>query len=406
MNTRKPSLGERRVAGPRTAQNTTSAFTIEKPFEIVTLVHGGGPTTDEGDHPQRPTRKPDPITLVRGTALRGQLRFWWRATHGCLAPDVEALRKREDELWGNASSPGLVQVRIAQSNLSQPEDVHADTLGTGLGYGAFATSNVTRVRGRATLTASLSATAREEHRRELEDAVSAWLLFGGIGGRTRRGFGRVSAADLPAPEAFVARFTQAPRLLHVPTLHGASLTISARHWATAEDAHKQAVDALRRFRQEPNVGRNPGQAHNRPGRSRWPEPDAIRRATRQPAPQHAPIHTVNAYPRGAFGMPIVFHFMGHGEPRDQQLLPDAHTSRMASPLLLGPIALVGQWHAMALRLAIPGLNLDQGWLTGTRARVRIALRANEAQQIRPIADNGGDADPITAFLHFFTKTLA
>ena len=90
------------------------------------------------------------------------------------------------------------------------------------------------------------------------------------------------------------------------------------------------------------MGRNQGLG-NRPGRSRWPEADTIRRATNTHAPMHKPEHPVDGfYPRAAFGLPLVFHFKdkNEGDPRGQDsdslvLNPEGH-DRMASPLILRP----------------------------------------------------------------------
>ena len=58
----------------------------------------------------------------------------------------------------------------------------------------------------------------------------------------------------------------------VPALRdAANVVLLSTPSPNADEAHKVAVDALRKFRQGPGLGRNPGQQSNRPGRSRWPE---------------------------------------------------------------------------------------------------------------------------------------
>ena len=96
------------------------------------------------------------------------------------------------------------------------------------------------------------------------------------------------------------------------------------------------VRKLQKFRQGPGFARkanDQGQANGAsPGRSYWPEPDAIRRMAdrwfgknqlsqhlngqRQPVGDphdHAPSHlSGNVFPRAAFGLPIIFKFRDDG----------------------------------------------------------------------------------------------
>jgi len=402
--TRKPGTGTIEFA-PQQRQEV-----IERIVEVVTFVHGGGAISSEGDHPQSPTRNVDPVTPLRGSALRGQLRFWWRATFGCLCSDIAELRAQEDALWGNASSPGLVNLSIDQS--FSRESVSVEKLGgvgTGLRYGAFASANVTRLKGQAKIRIAIGKPKNnglvQPFVQQVENALTAWLLFGGIGGRTRRGFGAVHADGLPDPREFVAGLSSKATAAKVPALHGAHVVLSAEAFTTAEDAHRFAVDTLRKFRQGVDIGRNEGQQRNRPGRSRWPEADEIRRIQRKYPPEHKPEHPVRAFPRGVFGMPIVFHFMGKGEPTDMQILPGENIGRMASPIILRPARIDGRWYAMATRLVIPHIDLRSAVLSegrrGSLKTVPVAIDTAQAQAIRPLAAQGGNPDVLAAFLAFF-----
>lgn len=389
---------------------------IERRVRVVTLLHGGGPVASEGDHPQRPTRKPDEVTPMRGASVRGQLRFWWRATHGCTAATVAEMRAREDQLWGNASQPGLVELSVeGTATLSRVDAEGLGLVGQGLRYGAFATSNVTRVVGDFGLRCvvrrgGLDAETCARLATEVDDAVTAWLLFGGVGGRTRRGFGAVSNDRLPDPVRFVARFTRQGTLRGVPTLHGATVKVSARAFASADEAHRMALDKLRELRQGVNVGRNPGQAAGRPGRSRWPEADTLRRDLGTNSPGHAPAHPVRKYPRAAFGLPIVFQFKDRttGDPPTAQLVPGPIAGlvvrgRMASPLILRPTPRAAQWAPLALRLHVPGVALDDVRVVAGQAALvgRARLDGGEAARVQPLQENGAGVDVIAAFLPRF-----
>ena len=168
-------------------------------------------------------------------------------------------------------------------------------------------------------------------------------------------------------------------------------------------AWRNAVEALSDFRQRPNVGRNSGRG-GRPGRSRWPEPDAIRRHRHRNAPGHQPEHPVDGqYPRAAFGLPIVFHFKDRGDPPDAKLVP-RKGDRMASPLILRPYFDGKQYRPLALLLP--------GWAESVSVPVSFGSehlgpawpedsgkRSEFAERVPPMRGRGADA--LTAFLHYF-----
>ncbi len=419
------ALSDRVNRGPtRPATHDRHDVIIEKTFRVVTLLHGGGTRAGEDDHPQTPERKPDAVTPVRGTAVRGQLRFWWRATHGCLHPTLAAMHAREGELWGRpaqtrdgvASGPGRVTIAIRQQrntdnvlvvNLRDPQN-QQERPGQGLRYGAFASKNLTRLKDPVTIRITVRG-ADDRDRQEVEDALVAWLRFGGIGGRTRRGFGALAEVDgVLEPTKFLARFQGSTTLHGVPTLHGAAVAFGPNQRDKAEAAHRDAVDALRRFRQKPGFARSLG-ANNKPGRSFWPEPDALRRRFDRHSPGHAPIPmwAVDAFPRAAFGLPIVFHFRDKGDP--SATLTTAR-GRLASPLILRPYeVLPTRWQAMAVRLRVPGLEqiLDSELKfdrAGPNKPVRGRLALEELGRVRPLAGLAGGTDILAAFLDFFQRT--
>lgn len=127
-------------------------------------------------------------------------------------------------------------------------------------------------------------------------------------------------------------------------------------------AWDRVIWTLRDFRQGQNFGRNPGSP--RPGRSRFPEPESIRRLasdTNRQVSGHQRLSQIpdDAFPRAEFGLPIVFHFQGKGEPATSILYPivgEGREQRMGSPLLLRPVGTAeGKAVAMAVRLRAPAL---------------------------------------------------
>ena len=197
---------------------------------------------------------------------------------------------------------------------------------------------------------------------DVERAVWAWVNFGGLGARTRRGCGALDCAEL-APKG-VAELPQWFR-------EGAGAAAAVqREWPTLSqrmlyynemDGPMQAWDyiigRLKFFRQGEKFARDPGSP---PSRSRYPEPDTIRRITQLASQGHQPRRNVpDGFPRAEFGLPIIFHFKDEnaGDPFETALFPflpaksggpaldkegnaiGETRDRMASPLVLRPLAL-------------------------------------------------------------------
>ena len=384
--------------------------TVTAHCTLMTPMYGGGVTAGQVDC----------AMPIRASALRGQLRFWWRLLQ-CTGDDGEAFadsRKLfgvETDLWGGISSKGPQASRVVLQVKSTPvEDQRLVAWRNGQGFPAYALilkseENPQLLKEGYSFEVALrfKQAATDQQRAEAIEALRWWASFSGVGARTRRGLGAVKVVSDDADFK--------PVSIGEVEAHGGRMILGqpARNAGTA---WKDAVDALMRFRQEPNLGRNPGRG-NHPGRSRWPEPDAIRRVTGRHARGHEPEHPVDGfYPRAAFGLPIVFHFKDHGDPPDHTLVPvesgHGKQDRMASPLILRPWFDGQHWRPAALLL--PGwqervsvqVGLDgrlasevrPAWPEGQGERRRLAA------QVPPMQNQGEDV--LTAFMRFFEERTA
>ena len=71
-----------------------NTITQTRTYKLITPLFGGGAET----------QKPDAITTVRATEVRGHLRFWWRATHGGMFDgDLKKMKEAEENIWGSAA---------------------------------------------------------------------------------------------------------------------------------------------------------------------------------------------------------------------------------------------------------------------------------------------------------------
>lgn len=396
---------------------------------LVTPMYGGGVKPGEVD-------KEMPI---RASAIRGQLRFWWRVA---CAKDLKDKPKdmfaRETTIWGGiGDKPEASKVEVRIENFDVPPSQPAFTYKTdnrpGMtgklkgpipaewaeayalfpAQGKLSKDKMTVIDepkklatpgGSFVLKLRISEKLDEKQRQEVETALRWWASFGGVGARTRRGLGAVKLETVRPVSAE-----------EVSKCMGRLTCLTGVNDPTK--AWKTSISRLKDYRHKIGIGRNPSsrQPPKPAGRSLWPEADEIRSISKQAARDHATrIVNVNRYPRAAFGLPIVFHFIGGGEPGDHILEPsdisrDNKRDRLASPLILRPYWNGNQWQPAAL--LIPGweqaLEVDlkfknqsyqpapKRWPTNPVERKKLAA------SISPMANRADD--PLTAFMQFFAE---
>src|SRR5690554_6213437 len=200
------------------------------------------------------------------------------------------MKKYEDTLWGaaGAEKQGLPsQVQIKMGNAKKGKEIQpferrgrpADDWSI-LSYAAFPLqesqgSVMDGVTFELTISYPKTNTNGMNIGEEVAAALWAWETFGGIGARTRRGFG-AWPQDVP----YLNRDGKDLKVIGV--------------FSDPQKAWEKLISELRRFRQSREGGRGP---------SLWPEPDEIRRLFKKNSDQR-----VAKFPRAYFGLPIVFHF--------------------------------------------------------------------------------------------------
>jgi CRISPR-associated protein Cmr1 len=409
---------DRRLAGTK----EVSLITQVRHYELITPLFGGG--VDPGEA--------DPLTIIRGPAIRGQLRFWWRACRGGqFNGDLRMMKEAEDELWGAASTekeprPSLVQIRLEIANGGQhvqpfESRTRPSPNWRDLAYATFPLQDKNPPgEVRTGVKFKLTLTYPQKRRAEVEAALWAWETFGGVGARTRRGFGalkllRIDDKPVPLPgaadvvtqirEGLQRHVTAGEWPAQVPHLAPALTMKVTQGHPNPKAAWTYLIKQLKAFRQARNSGVSPRQ----PGRSRWPEPDAIRKLTGNRAPKHRQaLLNIDKFPRAAFGLPIVFHFKDAGDPQDT-ILQGKACDRLASPLILRPLACADSAVGLAVILEGTGLMALPGGLalkeakgvTGKSWPVEAGLSKVEAKKIEPL--NGNPA-LLEAFLEFLNSS--
>lgn len=395
----------------------------QRRYRIITPLFGGGAI----DHTC------DEITVVRGTEIRGHLHFWWRATCTGHLLDIDAVKQREDLIWGKAhiqKEPGPKRDQTVQIEVSiqkEPEPIAPYFIETTLdnynrkknrekhdkgsrisSYVAFPLMHDQKTlenmpylpprkkkSGKAISQAgiefTLTITFPRDYSSDIERALWAWETFGGIGARTRRGFGALELLDIngekptnknqaPSPQDAEAwlkgNLKDLPINKHGFPYIGPDMRFQPLDLETTDaiQVWKTLIEKLFQFRQG-SFGRRHRMVGNqdKAGRSYWPEAETIRDLTGQRHPDHPAQGLPHKFPRAAFGLPILFHFAKKKkrdsdknnptkeEPVEVMLQPEGENNRLASPLILKPLPCQnGQVCGLALILrgyTIPRLHI-------------------------------------------------
>lgn len=415
-------------------------------FELITPLFGGGVQPKRNDLEQ----------LINGKSVRGHLRFWWRACRGI--GNLEQMKRNECALWGAASqrdlpSPSKVSVEVLVTtsgtsdtpfimiqNKPRPDD--RDSIVPP--YAAFSLQPTddeirefqrrresvrvesVQVGIQFTLKISFPSDARDE----VESALWCWETFGGVGGRTRRGFGAIGLKSVEedgkdvTPEKWKTGDVLTKinkkietilvigewdhRVPHLPRVTTGVLKVTNRKYPGKRRAVTNGrndvfkswwhlIDKLHRFRQSP---RNEDLYR---GTSDWPEPDEIRRkhtARTGRKTARGPSHRVQKFPRAEFGLPIVFKFKNEDEARGdppKSTLEGAQHNRLASPLILRPLLCEDGSVSIALILETERTPPGGVELKGYGAVVT-GLAPGEEKDIEPLRGKSAKTDVLKAFL--------
>jgi len=397
----------------------TGVFTETRKYELITPLYGGG---------EKPA-KPDSVTVVRATEVRGHLRFWWRATRGGgFNGNLEKMKAAEEKIWGSSGekgkpgpSPVIITVFDAKKGAMKKEQEKNGKkayIGDPRSYWSYVAFPLRDSKGEVCEGVSFSLEIKypDKLKDDIEAALWAWETFGGIGARTRRGFGALKRTDITSPsrgqvaaeiktglQKYVVAGTHPAG---VPNLVG-NLKFKVLLESNAVTAWENLFHKLKEFRQNRNKGSSSGF-----GRSKWPEPDSIRRLPGMTsAPEHSKrLNDVDKFPRAKFGLPIIFEFKDKakdgkaGDPVKTTLEGQDH-DRLASPLILRPIACSDGAVGLAAVLEWETVNSNEPYTPPGGLKLKGALRdpkvlsdltQEEADKISPL---DGETDVFEAFLN-------
>jgi CRISPR-associated protein Cmr1 len=334
------------------------------------------------------TREVDSLDPVRPSSVRGHLRFWWRATAGAGFSSAVELFAAEAELWGSGENYGAVSLRVEtiSSGVLKTHSDFVSGFGDARGYALFPFDKNPRksIKAANCLTDvkfCLSIVFPSAKRSEIENAVMAWIKFGGVGARTRRGCGSLEVTEHIPLRSLKREHQSLMTLLSNQYLIGQLQREPLQAW-------KSAVELYKNFRQGKDFARDPGSDPTKPaklGRSRYPEPDTIRALSPRLNWTHPIKHPVRGYPRADLGLPIIFHFINEGSDHELKGMKDQQT-RFASPIITKPVKVEGGYAPALIVLDAPHVweNGDLSINGAGVARAQIELTEAQRQQVAPL----------------------
>lgn len=322
-------------AAPPELPKTLQSDELQLNVTLVTPMMGGGVDAGVTDM-DRPVRAP---------SVRGHLRWWWRLLYG--GDNVADMHERESMIWGSTDRAGAVSISVECDPKPMTRDFHNNYGFERYGsesYALFAALE-SKIGAIAKEGLSFKLTLRfnglgEEQLKQVNMSVAAWIYFGGIGARTRRGLGSLKCDNSSLPSFDAVR----------NALKGRGVSVFTKNAADPMAAWSETLKIYKSYRQQRNGPR---------GRSYWPEPDALRDITQQRVARHAEpvtkLEKAHAFPRAALGLPIEFKFKDDGksssdEPEKQSLYAFPKNSeepvdRMASPVITKAVHNGSKWYS-------------------------------------------------------------
>lgn len=374
----------------------------------------------------------DRLMPIRATAIRGQLRAWWRLlnrrrTEYCREgkPDSALLFAAEREIWGGlGDEKTLAASKVVVRVENMPQDLRLSTKGnSALGRMILSEARtvVNWLPSREPPVEFVLALRIDAGHESVLQALRMWASFGGLGARTRRGLGAVEVSDAQG-DVLQARKDD---------WEAAGGTVGGMRDCFFDDyqsAVQAGVQKLIDFRQRAELARGLGSG-SRPGGSFWPEANAVRHLMQRARDKNRDVLDRDhppplLFPRALFGLPIVFQFkpdekQGDPAPCALEVADDdeQRRDRFASPLIFAarrqvrglktgyqPIVLLLPTHR---RLRTQGLKLKGSQRTVERAAGTWwpadadQRRAVTPAKLREFAD--AKADILSTFLLYFQR---
>ncbi len=331
-------------------------------LKLITPMIGGG---------ARPGQ-PDLHNPIRPSAIRGHLRFWWRA----LQTDRASIREKETRIWGSDKAHGAVSIRVDVTRkgdiklLRQTSEAELPKYVKGVLVEKRDARDEDRLRvlpsAEFVVTLSARPGTSQADFAEAKRAAEAWIAFGGLGARVRRGAGAVGSPAVTKESLKGLLGVSPSNPLGVTTLQGATLFLTPPCKKPSE-AFMAAVTVYEGFRKgfpAAQVKSRLSQARQgqavkpyEPNKSPWPEADSIRAIKGERQLYARNLERKLHLPRARLGMPLTIRMMprhtGFVRPGQFDTVNAAGQVRLASPVIVKAIQIGNEFYGALLILKQP-----------------------------------------------------
>ena len=135
---------------------------------------------------------------LRVPPIKAAMRFWWRALYG--SDDIEDMAKRESEIFGSTEQKSILKIQVIDKalNLSQAElDKGKFNIYEYLGYGYRVGRDIKTYFADGRL--KIQITFKKADRDQIINALGFLIYYGGLGSKSRNGFGCLHCENLQSP---------------------------------------------------------------------------------------------------------------------------------------------------------------------------------------------------------------
>lgn len=148
-------------------------------MEIVTPMFLGGANQNEAE--------------LRIPSIKGMLRFWWRALYG--TDDLEQTKNKESAIFGNVDYKSPTTIIFKNQNIitsNEKLDKNNFSIYEYLAYGYRIKNNIKNyIEPESSFSIKLSTLKVKE----IDNSINALCSFGGLGSKSRNGFGSLKIID-------------------------------------------------------------------------------------------------------------------------------------------------------------------------------------------------------------------
>jgi CRISPR-associated protein Cmr1 len=128
---------------------------------------------------------------LRPPGIKAALRFWWRALHGHL--QIDKLREKEGEIFGDTKQRSKVLIKVIEDIdphvISTPLLPHRTEVNRNATTTAFSQGSQFKIKLTTTSSSAISA-------EQLKSLFVLTCTLGGLGKRSRRGFGSITVTEI------------------------------------------------------------------------------------------------------------------------------------------------------------------------------------------------------------------